>query len=236
MKTLELIIDNKPVFANLYPRAYARIIDQLALGLFSWVCYFAGKGSVALFIVALAGNLFVSTTYLVYANYKYGATLGKFVAGIRVTNLDGGTISLKQAFLRAGIDLALQFLRWSSFAVLLSNVGLSQFQSAGIFERHFLISESAPIWDYLVSDALPVIWLISGLIVFICNKRRRAIHDFIAGTAVIYEQFSEIGKTQHPIVTFGKSGFTLNIKTLITQIILLSTIAALLGVILLQPW
>ena len=59
--------------------------------------------------------------------------------------------------------------------------------SMGWKERSQYIIEQASPW-YNVVTILMNIWIWSEFVVMLTNKRRRALHDFIAGTVVIRKE------------------------------------------------
>jgi uncharacterized RDD family membrane protein YckC len=56
--------------------------------------------------------------------------------------------------------------------------------SLGDLERSVRIVETAPPW-YQAVNILTQIWIWSEFLTMLFNKKRRAIHDFMAGTVVI---------------------------------------------------
>ncbi len=62
----------------------------------------------------------------------------------------------------------------------------TEYFSLGWQERTTLFIERAPFWYGYVSIAMNI-WIWSEFIVMLTNKKRRAVHDFIAGTVVIHK-------------------------------------------------
>jgi uncharacterized RDD family membrane protein YckC len=61
----------------------------------------------------------------------------------------------------------------------------AEYFSMGWLERSLAMAARAPSWYNIVIVAI-YIWVLSDFIVMLTNKKRRAIHDFIAGTVVIH--------------------------------------------------
>lgn len=57
-------------------------------------------------------------------------------------------------------------------------------------ERFEYILPLLPAW-YVLVDTVNQLWVWSEFIVLLFNKRKRAIHDFIAGTVVIKQEYRE---------------------------------------------
>ena len=120
----------------------------------------------------------------VYLVKRYGGTPGKLLLKIKITKLDGSEISYREACLRYSVLFVLSI--FSAIPIILAAQGItdSEYFSMGWQERSLALMERAPSWYNLVSISMNV-WIWSEFIVMLTNKKRRAIHDFIAGTVVI---------------------------------------------------
>ncbi len=129
-----------------------------------------------LFLESLGTGL-LYTFYVVYCHGRWGQTLGKKITRIRVTKLDGTRINWRIAFLRYFVDFA--------FTILSFVVSTATFLS--ITDFNSVVCGVQPDIGYvdLVSLAW-IIWICSDLAVLLFNKKKRAIHDFIAHTVVIH--------------------------------------------------
>jgi uncharacterized RDD family membrane protein YckC len=103
---------------------------------------------------------------------------------IKVTRLDGSPIGYKQAFLRHVVDLALQIITTTSVLVALFSVSRVNFEISGWVARNTLLRDAMPYWGVWAEYAIDI-WVLSEMIVLLFNKKKRALHDFIAGTVVI---------------------------------------------------
>ena len=61
------------------------------------------------------------------------------------------------------------------------------FQSLGLKERNQLLRQLAPPW-YGTVEVFEQAWVWSEFIVMLTNRKRRALHDFIAGTVVVIRE------------------------------------------------
>ena len=71
----------------------------------------------------------------------------------------------------------------------LSQVNPADYLSAGWSDRVESLTILYPSWFGVVAFALYA-WYLSEFLTVFFNKRKRAIHDFIAGTVVIHRQFA----------------------------------------------
>jgi uncharacterized RDD family membrane protein YckC len=115
--------------------------------------------------------------YSVLLHWRWGQTLGKRVTGVRVHSLSGGPLSLRQA---ARCDILPLIL--SIVGVLLDLPDVAHGKNpypdaaagfAGISTFHRVV-----LWSSLA-------WWILEVATMLSNSKRRALHDFIAGTVVM---------------------------------------------------
>lgn len=103
-------------------------------------------------------------------------------ARIQVTQLDGRPIRFQHAALRSAVDVAL----WIGYALptlYVLSIWDGPWATLSWVRQSQMLADRNPTYD-LYSIASQV-WLWSELVVLLFNKKRRALHDFIAGTVVI---------------------------------------------------
>jgi len=135
---------------------FLRSLDLSALLLIPW-----------LLIATFAGAV-----YHILLQGWYGQTLGKMLLGIIVVrNDDEGPISVYEAFLREIPTMVFNALAFASRThALLSGGSLD-------------LSASQPTDSLLMFLTLP--WVLAEVISALKTRKRRAVHDFIAGTVVV---------------------------------------------------
>lgn len=134
--------------------------------------------------MVLACNFIVGLLYSVYFHARWGQTLGKRLARIRVINLDGSPIGWTTALRRFSVYIALNAGLTVFAAMALSQVDPMAFASAGWMERQEMLSaHSSGITTAL--DNFTNVWIVSAGVVVLFNRRRRALHDFIGGTVMV---------------------------------------------------
>jgi uncharacterized RDD family membrane protein YckC len=116
---------------------------------------------------------------------RFGGTPGKLIVGIRIRKLDGEPIGYREAILRYVPDLVFWLL--SSIALLFPLLKMTdaEYSSLKFMQRAKRITELAPSW-YKPLQWVQSIWFWGELIVLLTNRKRRALHDFIAGTVVVH--------------------------------------------------
>jgi uncharacterized RDD family membrane protein YckC len=116
--------------------------------------------------------------YSVLLHWRWGQTLGKRVTRVRVHSLSGGPLSLRQAAMRDILPLI------GTIVEVLLNLpdvahGKNPYQEAaaaglaGLSTFQLVMVWSMPAW-----------WILE-VVTMLSNSKRRALHDFIAGTVVM---------------------------------------------------
>ena len=163
------------------PRFWAGLVDACVVWPVSFIAVLIlasevprGLAAFAVVIQSLAWLL-----YTVIMHARRGQTVGKMVTKVRVVdNRTEGSISWWQAWLREGIPMLLS-LGWIVWQVVHL---LDWSWTYGTSARLDAELSSRIVW---VLSSLPMLWFAAEVITMLTNKKRRALHDFIAGTVVV---------------------------------------------------
>jgi uncharacterized RDD family membrane protein YckC len=128
--------------------------------------------------------------YNVYFNARFGGTPGKLAVGIRITRPNGTPIGWTEAWKRSSVDLVFALLTLIFGVWALAHVDPVNYSSLGWVDRTKLLQSHTPSWASSV-DTLEHVWMWSEIVILLFNKRKRAIHDFIANTVVVHKYFAE---------------------------------------------
>lgn len=189
MEFLPILKNGKKVYAGFWKRFCAAISDMIVYISVAYAFYHIQSINIDIAIVASVILASFFPIYSFYFNLKYGGTLGKLAVGIRVTKPNGKRIGAREALLRSIVDIAygLFFAIFQIYAILQADS--ETYLTAGYIDRTRLLLPLYPDFSkytQLLSDG----WYWSEMIVLLLNKRKRALHDFIAGTVVIYKEFA----------------------------------------------
>lgn len=160
---------NKNKYETFGKRVGAAILDSIILVPVSW-----GVSFVFLFIgnapplLASAVSGLISAAYYILTHYRYGQTVGKKVVQVKVLDDSEIPINFGQAIVRSLPQLLVPM-----FAVSFSTAGAPP---DGAHPIEF--------WASMVYGLI-AIFSVVNVIVCLANKKRRALHDFIAGTIVV---------------------------------------------------
>ncbi|MEM9605226.1 MAG: RDD family protein [Pseudomonadota bacterium] len=189
MDFLPLNKNGRHVYIGVFRRAGAGIIDTLVLVPFSVAFYYLESLSigVAIVLAVVASGLYAG--YAVVCHACFGATVGKGLMHIRVTQPDGARITWRHAVLRSSPFLVFALLLAIAQIVALLQVDTAAYSAASWLERNRHVVPHLPPWHTVVTVSLNA-WIVIECVVLLLNTRQRAIHDFIAGTVVIHRDFS----------------------------------------------
>jgi len=170
-------------------RFAAGFIDGLILMPIDLVDYwaFAPERPIGLVIVWALISFPSLWLYSVLMHGFYGQTIGKRLAGVKVLDVSERPISMRQAFLRDSVYIGL------------NTIGLFRF-------LYFRLVGELPdtqmmnIVGYLVGYAA-LGWFLLEILTTLTNKKRRALHDFIAGTVVVRTEY--IGRSESGEIESG---------------------------------
>ena len=179
-------IDDK-IYSGFWSRLGANLLDLLIVMPYIFLLIFINSLSLYAYFITLIPNLLFLFWYHIYLPKRYGGTPGKLIVGIKIVKMDSSFIGWKESILRHCVYLVLSIISigMNSIAILLADVEI--YESLTMFEKSVYLSPLA-LGQNIIS-ILSNIWVWSEIIVLLFNKRKRAIHDFIAGTVIIKSKY-----------------------------------------------
>lgn len=169
-------MENHAKYQTIGPRIIAAIADSFVLLPLVAIYWAAETPGVPVPVLILLYVLLaaVSHAYNIYLHGRYGQTLGKMFAKVKVVTVDNSPISFYQAYLR---DIPYLIL-----AVVSLTADITRTITAG---GHVPVSEFGT--DTMM-DSITVLMLIvvgADVLVTLAHPQRRSLHDLIAGTVVV---------------------------------------------------
>lgn len=165
---------NEHKYSTFWPRFFAALIDTLIFipvgSIYSYA--FSHSTSVPLLILACVVNSSALLLYQIWMHGRFGQTLGKMVCKVVVLDVLERPLSMRQAVLR---DI---------FSVILLPVGLLIDIPLVIQGVNVSVSTNPTTMDWVLGYSASI-WLVVEIVSMLTNKKRRAVHDFIAGSVVI---------------------------------------------------
>src|SRR5262245_12337481 len=172
------------VYAGFWRRFGAFWIDVAVLLPLTAIAYYFGEKTRLFYLYWFLPGLLIGLWYHVYLVARYGGTPGKLLLDTRIAMTDGSPVTTNAAALRYSVLFVLSAL--STLALMLAILKMTdeEYFSVGYLERSVRLVEAAPPW-YQMVNILTQIWVWSEFVTMLFNRKRRAIHDFMAGTVVI---------------------------------------------------
>jgi len=177
-------------YAGFWPRLGAHLLDILIM-LPLILLTFQGLMHYRLFELYffVPGTLF-GLFYSVYLVQRFGGTPGKLLLGVRIRKLTGEPVGYREAILRYLPEFLFGLLISIAWLYVEFHISESEFYSLSSSERAQRIAKLAPSWSRPLKT-IENIWIWAELLVLLTNRKRRALHDFIAGTVVVRMSASE---------------------------------------------
>lgn len=164
-------VDDK--YSTFWPRFFASIIDGIFLSVTGALLgLLLGFSPDFLSFLKEYVSPFAILGYFIILHGIYGQTLGKLLTSVKVVNhTDEGPITMAQSILRECTPLIV-------FAIALFVLFLSPVDENGHIPETSQIILS-------ISGLFHFTWILIELLTMLLNEKRRALHDYIAGTVVI---------------------------------------------------
>jgi len=170
-------------YAGFWPRLGATLIDGLVLApitvLQFWLLPHSRTGSIALQIPLSL----VAISYEVILLARYGQTVGKMAMRVAVFRVNGDNIGWREVALRCSVDSVLGLAGSITYVYAMTRLPATNWNGGWLAISTSLLALQ-PRWSRWLNHALNA-WTLSELITLLFNRRRRALHDFIAGTVVV---------------------------------------------------
>jgi uncharacterized RDD family membrane protein YckC len=167
-------------YSTFGPRFWTGFVDSCVLwpiGVISGVYLIVKIPTGLAAALVIVGNLsWLFYTVLLHA--RYGQTIGKMVTKVRVVDFrTESKISIRQAWLREGIPLLLSVggVIYEISLILNGRLTSTTIASDQLFNDRW----------YWLANSVPLLWFAAEVLTMLTNRKRRALHDFIAGTVVV---------------------------------------------------
>ncbi len=161
-------------YKTFWRRFWAGVIDGFVFlplsFLHSWVfASITAKGVLAIWFII---SSFSYLAYSVLMHGNFGQTLGKMVTRVKVLDLSESKLSMFQALLRDSVAIAFVAIQTAFYLPTILK-GVNPYEVREL-----------SLWSWILSYTLSI-WFLAELVTMLTNKKRRAIHDFIARSVVI---------------------------------------------------
>ena len=173
-------------YAGFLNRFFANLIDSSIMSAFFIPIYYLLEMNQHY----LFGLMFISfitiPLYFIYFHTKSGATPGKSIIGLKVVKLDFTDITLKNSILRSSGDILFSIMNLIWLAIIIGNYSSNELIASEKFTYNDFITLFGSLY-FVAIRFMERIWFWSEVAFVLTNSKKRAIHDFIAGTVVVVE-------------------------------------------------
>jgi uncharacterized RDD family membrane protein YckC len=194
MEFLPTKVNGRKVYAGFRKRFFAGFVDMLVFVPVMFLFHFIDGISIEAAMIGAVLSGLMYSGYSIGFHYKFGATVGKMAAGIKVTKPNGDGIGLQHAVLRSAFDLVFAVATIYIQLVALSQVDPAIYLNAGLLEQGQHMIQFYPAWHDML-NLVTFVWVLSEFVVLLFNERKRALHDFIAGTVVVQQTMLALAKS-----------------------------------------
>lgn len=173
-------------YAGFSLRLIANIIDMFIISIFFMPVFYLLKMNQNYLFGLMLVSFITLPIYFIYFHTKSGATPGKSIIGLKIVKLDLSNLKLKDAVLRSSGDIMFSIMNLIWLAITIgyfihkegfTSEKLTYYDFIGIFGSLYFVA----------IRLLEKIWFWSEVVFVLTNSKKRAIHDFIAGTVVVVE-------------------------------------------------
>jgi uncharacterized RDD family membrane protein YckC len=170
-------------YGAFWRRVGALLLDTLILAPLGIAAFVLLNYTKNAYLYLAVPSFVISTAYYIWLVKRFGGTPGKLITRMRITMSDGSPVTLRAAFLRYSPLLVLHVI--SLVAMIQTSVALDDgFESLDFMGKMQALQRNAPGWNGIVTW-LGYAWWIATAVTLVANRRKRAAHDFLAGTVVL---------------------------------------------------
>jgi len=171
-------------YAGFWSRFVAGLIDGVVwIPVFILVYWLDGLSYAGAVVATFVGPAF-TIPYYVGLVAIYGGTWGKLTRGLRVRQVNGAPATWTNAWRRSAVDLIISVSGTILTLIALNRIPPDAYLAASWDARSIMVEEAIPAIRWLYWAAM--VWMLSEFVTLLSNKKRRALHDFIAGTVVVH--------------------------------------------------
>lgn len=171
-------------YAGFWRRFGAYLVDFIALIPLIAISVYGTNHSRWFQALWLIPGALIGIWFSVHLVVRYGGTPGKLAMRTRIVMDDGSPVTRQAAFVRYSVLFGLSMLTSAALAYTALQIPEEHYMPLSIVQKSMLLAAAAPPWYKGVNIAMNV-WVWSEFITILFNKRKKALHDYLAGTVVI---------------------------------------------------
>ena len=174
------------IYAGFWTRVLASTVDKVIITAAAQLFLLIRTYSLTGFSFVTVGGFLFYRFYHIGCVALWGQTPGKMAAKIKIVQVNGASAGLWNAFLRNSVETILVTVVLVLELIAASKVLPAEYAASDAVKRKELIEAFIPHTATYVSWFTQA-FVLSEFVVLFLNKKKRAIHDFIAGTVVVHD-------------------------------------------------
>ena len=179
---------NDSLYGGFWLRLGALLLDGIFVMPVVFLALYLNSFGKNIYFLTFIPNLLFGLWYGIYLPKKYGGTPGKLVVGLKIVRLDGETIGWKESIWRYSINLVITIFSVTMMTVCILKADNSVYTGLSWLKQSLYLTSLAPTF-FTIHTWTNNIWVYGELVVLLTNKRKRAIHDFIARTVIVKSKY-----------------------------------------------
>lgn len=184
--TIDGLHDN--LYAGFWIRFGSLLLDILIISpVIVIVLYLNGLSKNAYYYTVIPTLLF-HFWYHIYLVRKNGGTPGKLISGIKILKTDGTDLTWREAILRHIVSFSLTIIMSIITMIAISQADTEHYESLNWMYKQQYLMTLLPVY-YSLYTWTSNLWTYGELFVLLLNKRKRALHDFIAETVIVQTKY-----------------------------------------------
>jgi uncharacterized RDD family membrane protein YckC len=190
-KIIPIKIDriNENIYSGFLARLGANLLDGVIVIPVAVLLFFVNSLDKNIFFFTIIPDLLFVLWYNVFLPKRYGGTPGKLIVGIKIIRIDSLPIGWKESFLRYSVNIFFVLVNLVVMIIAILLADDEMYNSLTWFQKPTYLNSLIAHYDIIT--ILSNIWVWSEVIILLTNKRKRAMHDFIAGTVIIKSEYVE---------------------------------------------
>jgi len=191
-KQTPLTIDGlrESLYAGFWIRFGSLLLDILIISPVIFILLYLNGLSKNVYYYTVIPTLIFHFWYNIYLVQKNGGTPGKLISGITILKTDGTDLTWREAILRHIVSFALTIFLSIITIIAISHSDTEYYQSLNWMTKQQYLMTLLPVYFTLYTWTSNI-WTYSELFVLLFNKRKRALHDFIAETVIVKTKYIE---------------------------------------------
>lgn len=179
---------NATLYAGFWRRLGSILLDVIIMIPWIYILHSIQSISITAYYLTIPLALTFVFFYNIFLVKRFGGTPGKLALNIKILKLNGDDVTWREAVLRESVNILIALFTQAIIIYALSQANDAHYRSLTFVERTEYLFALVPAL-FTINTWLSNVWVYSELVVLLTNKRRRSIHDFIAGTVVVNDKY-----------------------------------------------